>query len=337
VTRAGLPTVVWVLVALLLGSALLMLVGAPDERFLPTAGNYAPSGTAAFAELIRRDGYQVAVDTAPKPVARPGDLQIFFWLGADAGPAEPPRSSAKRLTFAVSAAAEPYTQQAQSQLDGSQMQVSVDGTALPGVTGRLPLWTAGGDQFTITSCPPSGLQVRGFAGATNRYIDQADNAAFALWHVRRLARPGGRVVFCEAAYAQSNPSLAQQLGPWAVALKWQAILFAAVVLYTVSRRFGLPSAQKAEARGTREFVDGLADTMLRAKHSDWALRLIIEDAERKLRHARGKSPAADEAVLDAKDRANAKPIPAEAAAIARKLESNLAESTPTKARHRRRR
>jgi hypothetical protein len=64
----GLLRLAWFLAALLFLSAVMFTLSDPDTTERPLGDSYLPGGTAAFAELLRRDGYQVETrSTIPFP------------------------------------------------------------------------------------------------------------------------------------------------------------------------------------------------------------------------------------------------------------------------------
>ncbi|MEZ0326169.1 MAG: DUF4350 domain-containing protein [Fimbriimonas sp.] len=121
---------------------------------------------------------------------------------------------------------------------------------------------------------------------TNRFIDRADNAALLLQLASVLAPKGSRVVFTEAAFGNvEEKGFLQALGAWADAAWQQLLLLAAVVIYTLGKRLGLPDESKGRQRGTRELVDALADTMNRTHATNLALTTALTRADAELRMA----------------------------------------------------
>jgi len=77
--RSPLITVALALVGLLLVAMGLIALGSKETKAFPSANSFEPSGASAFAELLRRSGYRVEIDTLPVPKLRPGDLAIAFY------------------------------------------------------------------------------------------------------------------------------------------------------------------------------------------------------------------------------------------------------------------
>ena len=75
---AGVVRLAWILLGLLaIGSAAFEL-STPQTKEEPYASSFDPSGSSAFVELLRRDGYQVQIDTVQPPSVRNGALAIAF-------------------------------------------------------------------------------------------------------------------------------------------------------------------------------------------------------------------------------------------------------------------
>ena len=62
---------------LFIASALLAL-GHAETGTRPEADSYSPSGAAAFADLLRRNGYDVRIDRTSYPALQPTDLVVAF-------------------------------------------------------------------------------------------------------------------------------------------------------------------------------------------------------------------------------------------------------------------
>ncbi len=312
--KRGLPKIIWVGVALLGVSAALLTLGSRDNFPHPTTTSYSPSGTAAFAELLRRQGLNVSADLSAKPRLAPGDLAIAFTVDTP-GVQEP----GKPIPFADAAIEHlkaggmvlllpvPYEFSKQSlsslrtkpiEVDAGSRTLSVSSANLP-PAGRLiaevkrqgqsiDAWKVGDEPYMVATRVGKGSALTLVNGiiATNRFIDREQNAEALVSLVRSLANRGGRVVFTEASFGNVRvKSLAESLGAW-VNAAWQQILFLAVVIiYTLGRRLGLPEETRRRQRGTRELVDGVADTLNRARSTRTVLELALASANMELREA----------------------------------------------------
>lgn len=119
--------------------------------------------------------------------------------------------------------------------------------------------------------------------ATNRFIDQDQNASLLLASIKSMAPKGSRFVFLEAAFGNyAEPGLLGTIGPWAVFAGWQFVFVFAIVVFTLGQRFGLPSEGHAKQKAARELVHALSGIYRRAKSTHGALEIIYLDARRTL-------------------------------------------------------
>lgn len=65
-----------VLLVILVAASVLFVFGREDETATPSATNTKASGLAAFAELLRRDGYQVTLDRSPRLRRDPQEIVL---------------------------------------------------------------------------------------------------------------------------------------------------------------------------------------------------------------------------------------------------------------------
>ncbi|MGE0002348.1 MAG: DUF4350 domain-containing protein [Fimbriimonadaceae bacterium] len=128
--------------------------------------------------------------------------------------------------------------------------------------------------------------------ATNRYLDSADNAEY--W-VTMLATLGGRengVVFADALGGdEATPSLLGTLGPWAVAMQWQALFVFGLGVWWLGQRFGplLPSADRdVTGRGT---THALAGVLSSGRQHGTAARIIANNRLVAIRRVQGLPPS----------------------------------------------
>ncbi|MHB8635966.1 MAG: hypothetical protein ACYC96_05785 [Fimbriimonadaceae bacterium] len=93
-TGASLVRFAWIMLALLAIGSIAFELNSPQTKEQPFAASFDPSGTAAFAELLRQEGYQVQIATLV-PVIVPRDtLAIAFVERDDVGlPLEAPPSA----------------------------------------------------------------------------------------------------------------------------------------------------------------------------------------------------------------------------------------------------
>jgi len=138
--------------------------------------------------------------------------------------------------------------------------------------------------------------------ATNRFIDRADDAEFAVRLIQGMLPKGGRVVFAEASMGHGiEPSLVSTLGPWATGIWMQLIVFFLVIVFTLGIRFGLPGVTLRGQRGQREMIDAISYIYRRARSPEVALDAAYASADARIRRAfklpSGLSPAERDASI----------------------------------------
>lgn len=146
----------------------------------------------------------------------------------------------------------------------------------------------GGQPFAFLVPQDGGviLEVTDATFLRNRFIAEAQNADLALWLAQRYMPPGGRMVFAEATSGNAETrSALDEIGKWATTAFWQAILLLAVVVVTLGRRFGLPSRELTQARGAKELMVAMGDTLSRARRHDHALLILRSAAVERVRSA----------------------------------------------------
>lgn len=323
---SGLPSVVWVLLGLLLAASALFLFARSAARSFPSIESTLPSGAAVFAELLRREGFEVVLDTDDDPDLPKDALVIAYFVpvGFFGGSneyetkalAEWVEGGGVLLGLTLSADFDDASRAAQAREASNgahatlalRQRITVSQTAGSSPTGSFP--TAGDEALAIRVLSDDSplvvagdrdkgviVEVGDALGSTNRFIDKEQNAAFYLDLVRAVA-PGKKVVFVEALFGNTrNVGLLARLGSWASAAWWQFLLFAIVVTYTLGKRFGLPERDRRTQRGARELVDAFADTMNRGRQRQLALSLIAADVELRLRRLLALDVDADEREL----------------------------------------
>lgn len=83
--RSPLITVAIALVGILIVSIGLIALGQKESRTYPSAQSYRPSGSSAFAELLRESGYKVVIDQYSKPHLQAGEVVVAFVPTAPTG------------------------------------------------------------------------------------------------------------------------------------------------------------------------------------------------------------------------------------------------------------
>jgi len=311
------------LLGLLVLATALLLVGRSDPTANPSVTNYGPSGLAAWAELLRRDGYQVRIERDPTPAFEQDDVLIAVAVtgrGFDvlSGPVTPrTQATTQAITqhleeggvglFTIvpynfeeaTKIAENPTELTRKGKPTKRVSTSAGTNALEVPFSWMPtdLVTAGATYSTWTSTAgdydhiiPTGkgrtLYFDDGMAITNRFLDQFDNAEVSLDLFRSVAPPGSKVVFVEAYFGNvQDEGWIDSLGPWASAARTQALILAGVIILTLGVRFGSPLYERQKTRGTRELVDAVADVFRRSNKQGFALELLYDDAMERIRVA----------------------------------------------------
>jgi hypothetical protein len=155
--------------------------------------------------------------------------------------------------------------------------------------------------------------------------------------VRTVAPSGGTLVFDESMIGNAEaPTVANTLGKWAVAARWQAGILFVVLIYTLSRRFGLPVTERRSVRGSRELFDAISDVFRRTGNTGLALDNLLVECDQRIRRVLSAPNSAKrsdilqmapvalrEQYLHVSEHANANSSPRKAADAARKLLDTL--------------
>jgi hypothetical protein len=309
------PTVVWALVGLLGLASILLSLGQRELFARPAADSFAPSGTSALAELLKRD-HSVAVDRRPRPQLSSNDVAVAF-TSVEPNPTseedfatiqeslrEYAENGGRVLLLCIPSR---FQDASRTLLRAEPVEVVDEGRHrrfrvhanlnLVGSVGvdilqrgdpSVSLWSAEEGDFLRASRVGKGtvVVVTDATAFTNRFLDRADDAAAAVATFGLIAPRGSRLVFTEAAFGNVHqPGLMETLGAWAVAGWYQLLFFVLVVIYTLGRRFGLAEVERTPQRGTRELLDALADTYYRGRHSRIALRTALSAVDVEVRSA----------------------------------------------------
>jgi hypothetical protein len=294
----------------------LFFLGTRERATSPSSTSYLPSGTRAFVDLLRELGYSVALDQSSKPKLRADDLALGFVLEDErfdfGGPPQEPKQSPTEKTLlkhveeggrAVLLQVPPDFLSASKLAAGGARKVTL--TSGPGSTfavtkgsiysGRSLLLNSTEEGYTLglgeagafLRLFPTGKGLVGVVydatGATNRFLDQEQNAEFYAWLVATLA-PNRRIVVLEALHAAPvDPGLLASIGAWAQGAWWQSVLLFLVIVFTLGKRFGVPDALRTRQRGGRELVNAYADVLARARKPQVALKTIVNDMDREVR------------------------------------------------------
>ncbi len=315
---SDLKLTVLVLLALLVVAAAMLLMARRDSRAMPSIANTGPSGLAAFAELLRRDGYVVVQNRDEYPKFERDDVVVEVELDQQPVSAiemmsqgETSHTPETEIADHVARGGKLLELAGRSDFDAASRDgaapVTVKSPALkrearvnhdavasdadllwtPRAESNYGLWSVepGNRTFVTFRREGNGMEAGAkLLGASNRFIGRYQNAEIYLDVVRRLAPAGSRVVFAEASFGNAErKGLIGAIGGWAVAAQWQAVLIFLVVVYTLGKRFGLPETDPMVQRGTRDLVDAVAGVMGRGRKSGFALRSLVNDASEQAR------------------------------------------------------
>ncbi len=310
------PKFLWFFVGLIALATAFHFLDRSEDSSLPTVGNPRGSGTAVFAQLLKEAGYTVRSDRDLLPDLKGADLVIR--------PLRPQRGQFVQESESFKRRWNQYLEQGGTGLEllfppepirrleprerGQVPIVRFVGQNRPAfridpgepgseasylwnesLASRTTLWEIDGFSPFAQWIPVGKgrfLYVRGPEFLANSRIDQHDHAALAVALVRNLIGPKGTILFAEGEVLGSQqPSLWQNLGAYAVAAYWQLVLLLAVVIYSVSRRFGPEVQESSVIRGTHELLGAFADLMSRAKRVDLALSMTYENLDYRVKRA----------------------------------------------------
>lgn len=265
----------------------------------PRSSSYAtsPRGTAAFAELLGREGHRVeqapglphssppsvgsTVFLLDPPAVRTQDLQALRSFVRGGG-----RLVAAGLSpEAMHALASPVPQRAHgsSRVQEDGLEIRTAGATRWRDEGLVAVRQVGNGtiEFLADSSP-----------LHNRLLGSADNAAFGL----ALAAPRGRpVVFLESYHGYGTGS-----GLSALPLSWKLLLAglglsALVYMVARGRRFGPPEEEgRSLPPPRRRYVDSLAAVVARSKRRDAAVAPVRREARDAVLRRASLAPDADD-------------------------------------------
>ncbi len=316
----------WGLLILLATSACLISLGQSEDMTKPVASSYAPSGTAALAELLREQGFTVVVDSGTHPKLRANDLALVFsvqhssFREASKAEIESQADVVKHLsrggfvlhlpisdefrmasTKALSVKPKLIIKATPNDIKGVADRAErlnifssapLDSTnelriAQPGVDATL--WH-GGDFYARAVKVKKGTLIRVSDGllATNRFLDRADDARLMISLIQTIKPAPDRIVFAEAVSGHgSELGFFAAIGDWALAAWYQVLFVGLVIIFTLSMPFGLPDARRPAQRGSRELVDAVSSTMSRTKSAKTSAQLALDSLMPQLRKSLG--------------------------------------------------
>jgi hypothetical protein len=317
------PAWVWILVAAMAAIASVVWDATEESSALPSALSTRPTGTAGLAELLRRQGFRVSVETSTRARIEPGTVVLAFQPvaedplesirsamseeaaageGVETAAGEPSRSeralkaavesgctvvaaAVGEDTMAQSAAAAPSTVECYVP-DRKTLEITLGDPyhgpvpALVPDSGGYGWWTSKEFHEVEVYLMGAGRLVVVYDGlsATNRYLDEHDNAEFWTGLVATLGgRENGVVFFDPLSGNDRTPGLLGAIGAWAVAAQWQLLLAFAVFAWHAGQRFGPPIPYRPAQRTARDAIEALAATLLAGRQHGTAVRLVARE------------------------------------------------------------
>ncbi|CAN5536685.1 hypothetical protein BH11ARM2_BH11ARM2_30580 [soil metagenome] len=277
-----------------------------DDRAEPKADSVRPSGAAAFAELLRHEGYAVRIDQSPSPRIRAGEVAVVFEQGGEIPGAlkahnallESVRAGRGMVTLPMPASFDAAVRRAEAspfkvwrRTDDAEFTMASDPDDEPRLSLPNQVLYYDDDRYLVSMARRGKGIVVGFADgsvATNRLLDKGDNAKILLDAIR-IAGGKTQIVFPEATFSGETPGLLATLGPWAQALFYQTLFLIAVAVATLGRRYGLEDVPTKAIRSSRDIANGIADTLQRGRMAGVALGILMEDRER----MKGEKPSSE--------------------------------------------
>lgn len=299
-----------VFVAVALGLLLAAVAGQylsrVDDVPSPTIISVKPSGAAALAELLRREGYTVRSDASPRPRLAPDEVGVVFeGFGSVVGSADARHSLRASVREGAGMVMLPLPESFQAAVkqaenhpfsawrrtgDGERQMAANAASYYELDDPNIQLYYT--EEWGVVGMTKLGKgTVVAFGDgtvATNRLLDKADNAAIVLDAIR-VAGAKKKIVFPEAAFSGEKPGLLATLGPWAQALVYQGLFLIVVAIATLGKRYGLEDVATNAVRSSRDIANGIADTLRRRRMGGVALGILLEDAER----IKGEKPSVD--------------------------------------------
>ena len=314
--RLDLARVTSILLGLLALAYILVLLGKVQPRDRMTSANLGDSGTSILRELLTQRGYRVRVEPSPRPRLAKDELAVVFVSLEAAGRAGRDeeggdgrggdgRGGASLLAFGGRGApllafvrapesGDDKTRTLANGYTGETVPVAVSsgtpGVLSDGAPGATTVFLADDAPVAVLAPDPEngGLPVAVMAHgelALNGRIAKAQNAGVALALVSALAPRGGKVVLWEGAGSAAS-GLLESLGPWAFAVRNQALLALLAAGLLMGSRFGLSPRSRPVQVGAREQADALGNLLRRWRGPAVGIEAAVEQGRRRLVRAR---------------------------------------------------
>lgn len=253
--------------------------------------NYGGSGTAAFAELLRKQGYKVLIpgkDKIPNEramivtVEESGRQRFKSYLESlskkdnlkmialDFPDQKPEEKSVRAVSY--------VNQESLGEIFPYEFNTMEYVAGLFQKSQPYPIISTNGDTKSIVEISQqphlSLIQVNNAYWVTNEHIDQVDNASIISGVVKAAIPKSMPIVFTSGF--DEPEGVTEKMGPFFVGAFNQIKVLILVILISLSFRFGLAPESRAIQRGGKELVDALATLTSRKGQNQWALRAILD-------------------------------------------------------------
>ena len=254
--------------------------------------SFGPSGTSAFLELVKRVGYKPNViksnsssfdGTVIVPVSYENRIHFNELINAQ-------KAKSTIITFMIPK--EDRSDKEPHEIENSEHKIvgEVGPISISSIVGQPELLTDGGstDLLTLgsrgtpfarvyTKGDVRVIQVLDAACITNRNLDKANNASVMMGLINQAADTAKPISYITSFTSKdSRESIITKLGAPVQAAWGQLLILILVIFITLSVRFGLAPETRAQQRGARELVDGLAWMTRRKRNARWALRAVFD-------------------------------------------------------------
>lgn len=299
--RSGLPRFVFWLLGVLAFGAFVLLLGEPEKNSSPTVLNRTGGGLSAFAELLRKQGYDVSHTARIESDWNSNDLVIWVRGEVQGEPTAPLLAKFRQgldrgislWQFSTSSQMPTLDQSVSADVEllTSDKQYTVSSNGATSAVGPVKLVDdMYGDGLASIQVQKKSTIVTWNLGdqLRNDYIVLLDQAELALDAIRLTAPSAKRVIFYEAdAPGAPATNFWGQLAPWGPSFYWQVLLVVAVGVFALGRRLGPPETEGLHVSGGRNFVDAFAVLIQRSKSSRIAMTVIENVVEKRLLRAFG--------------------------------------------------
>ena len=286
----------WALIACLL-FVCISLYGKPDDMSNQSPSDYGKKGLSAAYNLTQKLGYDASVDSNILIDAPKHSIVVVPYQSSDKQTKRQletlkrkglavillPFDEKRKESPGVDVVKNTLTDQ-RFKIDDVQFGAGPKEVIPKDCLTSLLITREKGEPFGYIGADESSIFISLASGRflENEQIDKLDNAAFFASLLKSYGRDSKVVVFSTAFYNASENSFIASLGPWARGIWVQFWVFAAVLYFAVSTRFGLPTSARAIQRGQRDLIDGLRNIILRRKNPDEMAKAVRERIHQRL-------------------------------------------------------